>query len=143
MVEYDTGSNHGRAAQVHLQLMQTICTMQRQSDPQPWAQGWSLSSPASTSTCKTNTTTFECAGQARTNATTSGSTSIIFEYEQYASQCTIPCANGCRSLFSSKAEPAVSRLNGDLNVLQIASSVKKRADTQNLLALYYIKFIVF
>ena len=63
----------GEAAQAHLQLMQMVWTMQRLSNPQPWAQGWAdRSSSTSTSTCTAEQPNLRTVpSQTSTNSTTS------------------------------------------------------------------------
>ena len=71
-----------------------------------------------------DSTTFNCAHQASSNTTTSNTTSIIFEYEQRASACGIPCADGRRPLVPRSAEPTepgMSRSSRDLNVYLLAA----------------------
>ena len=109
--------------QVHLQMMRMIQDIQCQSAPEPWAPGWSSGPsqlpPETTSTCAADSTAFECSCQTSSRTTTSTSISISLEHEQRASQCPIPRSNGRRPMEESQAEPAVSRSNRDLNVLQM------------------------
>ena len=69
------------------------------------------SSSSSTSCCTAYRPTSNCARQSSTSSTTSNTISIIFKYEQCASQCGISNTNGCRSVVPNETESAMNSLS--------------------------------